>query len=309
MESTTWRDEMKAALDEVDAAVRDIDPLTLSGVLTLVVLLLYPGGTPELVVPLRGLCVVGLVFRPLLRWSGFWAGVTVVLAVSYAGAWAEADNHKFLFAYWTLALTMSTVGDVQPDDDRASSVDVLRTNARWLVGLCFAVALTWKLRTPDFWQGAFLHFSFLVDGRFAPATQLISGLDAATLTENRSVIVPSLTAWDGTGTHAQLHTSPFLAAVSQGLAYWTVVVEACIAVAFLWPEGRGPSPWRDVPLLVFVASTYAVAHVGGFAWILIILGVTQVSPRVPYGRLAYLVTLGLVILYGLNLPKLLLRVV
>lgn len=297
---TSLRDEIASGLAAVEARLEAVDALTLVGALTLVLLLLYPGGTPELQVPLRGLCVAGLLYRPLMHWPWFWGGVTAVLAVSYVGAWAEADNHKFLFAYWSLALTLATAG--------ANAVDVLRTNARWLIGLCFAVAVTWKLRTPDFWQGAFLHFSFLADVRFSAAAQLVGGIDAASLAENRKVILPDLIAWDGAKTSAQFHTTPRLATVSTALAYWTVLIETCIAAAFLWPVDRGPSPWRDLPLLVFIVSTYAVAHVGGFAWILVILGLAQASRSLPYRRLVYLTALGLVILYELNLPRLLLNV-
>ena len=51
---------------------------------------------------------------------------------------------------------------------------------------------------------------------------------------------------------------------------------------------------RNGLLLFFVATTYAVAPVLGFAWILLIMGLAQCPSSLPKTRLAYMTAFALV---------------
>ena len=54
-----------------------------------------------------------------------------------------------------------------------------------------------------------------------------------------------------------------------------MLFEAAVAVVFLWPRGRSLSRARDALLLGFCATTYAVATVEGFGWLLLAMGAAQ----------------------------------
>ena len=77
----------------------------------------------------------------------------------------------------------------------------------------------------------------------------------------------------------------------------TGAIEAAVDLAFLWPLGRGPSRARDALLLGFAATTYAVATVEGFAWLLLAMGTAQCEPDRHRTRLAYLGVYALVLVY------------
>lgn len=78
---------------------------------------------------------------------------------------------------------------------------------------------------------------------------------------------------------------------------WTIALEGLVAVTFLWPLGRGLSALRDMCLIIFCATTYAVAPVEGFGWLLIAVGVAQCEPERGKTRLVYLAVFGLILFY------------
>ena len=61
----------------------------------------------------------------------------------------------------------------------------------------------------------------------------------------------------------------------------------------------GRPPWRDLALLLFIATTYTLAPVPGFAWLLIAMGISQTTPGAAgrTTRLAYALALLLTQLY------------
>lgn len=86
------------------------------------------------------------------------------------------------------------------------------------------------------------------------------------------------------------------------LTWWTILIEAVVAVLFLWPEDRGPSRWRDPALLVFILTTYPVAPVIGFAWVLAAMGTAQSTRRgFPYWPAIYVAAYVLVLM-SLHFP-------
>jgi hypothetical protein len=84
------------------------------------------------------------------------------------------------------------------------------------------------------------------------------------------------------------------------LSVWTLLVEGVIAVAFLLPgRARLLRAARNVSLLTFAFSTYAIATVTGFAWILIVLGIAQCEDEDDLARFGYCMALVLVLAYAL----------
>ena len=84
------------------------------------------------------------------------------------------------------------------------------------------------------------------------------------------------------------------------LSVWTLLIEAAIAVAFLWPGRSEAVRWaRNGTLVAFCLTTYAIATVGAFAWILIIMGVAQCEKEDRLARFAYGALFLLVLVYGM----------
>lgn len=274
--------------------------LDLVAPLTLVLLLLYPVGPNGIRVALQIGAVAGLVYRPLQRVSGYWILLAVAMGMGCLLLWHDADNHKYLITYWCLAVGLSCAAE--------DSAKALRINARLLIGLCFLCAVVWKLRTPDFLTGAYYQFAMLTDERLFSVGQLISGMPPEVYFQNQAAI-ERLTAYSSTVPGVEFEGAASLRPLSKVLVAWTLLVETWIFGSFLWSRS---SVWaarsRYASLLVFVATTYAAAHVGGFAWILTIMGLAQIRSEEASWRLAYFGGLIVVMLYQLDPMDLLLQI-
>ncbi len=280
---------VRTALSKARRRLEECPILDLVAPLTLVLLLLYPVGHEEVSIALQLGAVAGLVYRPLQLVPGYWMLLALGMGIGCAILWHDADNHKYLITYWCLALGLSCMAD-----DTATA---LRVNARLLVGLCFLFAVAWKLRTPDFLTGEYYQFSMLTDERLFSVGQLFTGMTPDTYFQNQEAI-DRLTAYSSTLDQVSLMGAARLRPLSVMLVAWTLLVESWVVVSFLWPVSSERSArFRYASLLVFVATTYAAAHVGGFAWILTIMGLAQVQRAHATWRLVYLGALGLVILY------------
>jgi hypothetical protein len=90
---------------------------------------------------------------------------------------------------------------------------------------------------------------------------------------------------------------PGLARLAVAATAYTALIEAWIALAFLWPRGGRLARSRDAALLLFLATTYAFATVRGFGWVLAALGLAQCAPSRRATRLAYLASVVLIEVY------------
>ncbi len=254
--------------------------------LTLLALLLHPIGTGYLRPAILALAAAGLVLPRLLRHPALWLGLTALTVSRVVLDWPLADNHAYLLAYWCLACALAQRSS---DPPRA-----LAWNGRALVGLAFGFATLWKLLSPDFLDGRFFRVALIQDPRLAPFARHVGGLTDDELAERRAYL----------GLHVDgpaygLPEAPpepaRLRAVAHVATWGTVALEAAAALAFLVPLGR--SKWlRDALLLLFCATTYAVAPVVSFGWLLLALGAAQTEPEAKRTRLAYLAVYGLLLL-------------
>ena len=263
------------------------DRVGLVGAMTLVLLLLFSGGGWYVQVPVAVLGAAGLLLPGLRRSSWFWLGLGALLAAGYLHEWYAVDNHKYLYVYWCLALALA----LRTAEPRAP----LAVSARWLVAICFLFATVWKLLSPDFVDGTFFHYAFLTDLRLQWAAELFGGLSADVSALNRRAL-DSVVGYSAQVSAADLQSSPRVAAMARVLAWATLAVEGLVALVFAAP-GRWPLARLRAPLLVaFVLSTYALAPVIGFGWILLILGLAQAPDRGP-APIAYAVVFLLLPLY------------
>ena len=96
---------------------------------------------------------------------------------------------------------------------------------------------------------------------------------------------------------APISEPPRLRLLAHALTVWTLAIEGLLATAFLWPGRRGPARLRDAALLLFCATTFAVATVAGFGWLLLAMGIAQCPAESGRTRVLYLATFALILFY------------
>lgn len=272
----------------------------LAVVLTFLMFLFY-AGDPDF--PFLGLAPVSVALLMAgILWPRLRRSRLLWLYLAAAVVWARIpellvmDNHHWLIAYWFVAVLCCLVAS--PRDPDAA----VARNARLLVGLAMAFAVVQKLRTGEFVNGDFFEFLLLAGDRFEAFSEIVLRVPAADLAANRAAVASLLTP----GASAELVTEVplvgpgWVGAAAVALSIWTLAIESTIAVAFLWP-GRRPvlRALRNASLLAFAVSTYSIATVGGFAWILMILGVAQCEPEDRLARFGYTAVFLLVLVYTL----------
>lgn len=216
--------------------------------------------------PEKVLALAMLVYSPLIRNRWCWLGMSLCLVVNNLWHWSRLVNHEYLYTYWVLVCAIAVWS--------RTPKQVLRWNARWLIGLCFLFATLWKFLGGEYLDGSFLHLTFLLDSRLAMGAVLFGGLDLATLAENRQIF-ETMQASAAVLDPQQLATTPRMAVASVVLSYWTILIEGLVAASFLFTAFRWLNQKRDWLLIGFVITTYTVIPVLGFGALLMVMGLIQ----------------------------------
>jgi hypothetical protein len=294
MAGIAWTRRLRQAIDRIP----NLDRLEVLPLLSVVLLLLH---APNVWYPLTLLCIVGLVFRRSLRSTTFWYMAAAMVGATVYLNWESADNHKYMICYW--CLTLCCVFSLPAAQQRHA----LSLSSRWLIGLCMAWAVFWKALNPEYMDGSFFQYTLLADERFADFARSLTGLTRQTLADNR-YLLELLTEGHLRGlatTSVELAENRAIGVLAQVLTWWTILIEAALAVAFLWPKGRLVAATRNLLLLLFGVTTYAVAPVVGFGWMLMLLGLAQCESRDRWLKLAYLGTFMLIFVYAAPVSKVL----
>ena len=252
--------------------------------LTLLLLLLHGSTTLLLDVPLRIACGVMLLSPSLLVNPVMWTIICGLVWWMNATVWLWIDNHKILITYWCLACALATSAR---DPDR-----VLAWNGRLLIGLTFLFATTWKVWAGEYWDGSFLEYTFLTDSRVAAIASAIGRIPPDALNQNRLFEFLLGQAPDTIGS-VNLIASQQLQLFTRWASYWTLAIEALVASVFLVRDKQWLSRCRDWILMIFIATTYFLLPVLGFAYVLIIMGFAQCPLRSRSARMAYICLFGL----------------
>jgi hypothetical protein len=278
------------------AAAASVAPLDLVLLLTLVLLLLR---TPEywysqsvIVV----LCVCGVVVRPVRESATLWLILAGFLGAEAGFHWYAADNHKYLECYWCAAL-FGVLSLPAPDRDRALAFD-----SRLLIGLCLAFAVFWKAVSPTYFpQAAFFRFALLTDPRFEYLAHWLAAIPREVLHANQAnELVLKLAFSAGVDvTEVPLAGGAQVYPLALALTWWTFVFEALLAVVFLWPRGRRVVRLGNALLLTFGMTTYLVATVREFGWLLMIMGLAQCAPEQKWARGLFFITILLIQVFTL----------
>jgi hypothetical protein len=260
--------------------------VTLALRLTLLLLLLRPFGTGWLRPSILALAVAGLLLPRALHHPALWLALAGLLGWRVIAGWPLADNHAYLLVYWCLAIALVRLA---PDPRRA-----LAWNGRALVGLAFAFATLWKLLSPDYLDGRFFRVTLVEDERLECVASALGGIDPEALQARRAFVAQHV---DGVGLLGPVpEETARLRRLAVAATWLTLAVEAAVAIAFLAPLGR--RAWlRHALLLLFCATTYAIAPVAGFGWLLLAMGAAHCEPGARRLRLAYVAVFALLILY------------
>jgi hypothetical protein len=277
-------------LDELNEKYLETRLLELILLMTGIILLLFMQHTFFLTAALMLFIPVMLLFRRVLK-SGFvWTILAAVMIVGLIQIWYSADNHTYLTVYWVMTVAICLFAK--------NRMEVISYNARILIGLCFLFAVIWKLLAPEFSDGTFFYFTFLTDSRFFEFAELIAGVNQEMRGHN-ILVYNTLSDPMSRAVAGGMQSTPFLAQLSVFLAYWTLLVEGWIAVAFLLPLSSKLSTWRDIPLVIFMITTYPIATVSGFASLLAVMGFAQCTEQNRLMRTVYLAVFIGVPLFGL----------
>lgn len=264
-------------------------PMVLALQLTLVDLLLQPVGPWWLRWAILLVAVGGMLYRRALLHPGLWLGLALLTGVRVIADWPLSDNHAYLLSYWCLACGLAGLSD-RPQSD-------LARNARWLIGLVFAWACLWKLApSGDYVSGVFFRITMLTDPRFESFAQIVGGLSVEQFEALRNFVTSHADGGLATEIDAPQEPRRFVL-LAQIAAWWNIVLNAAIAIAFLGPRDRGLSRYRNELLLTFCVVTYAIATVAGFGWLLIAMAVAQTDPEQKRLRILYTAAFGLIVLY------------
>lgn len=268
--------DLKTKAKEALQRLTQLDAREVTPRLTLLLLVLYGGSYWDLKVPTVIVAALGMIAPPLARKWWYWAIITVIVGFATVPRLYVVDNHKVLMLWWCFALTVSM---------RAESR--LRWNARLLIGLCFVLAAGWKFATLDFVDGSFLHHTMLADGRFATFSRLVAGVSSDALRENADMLGR---LYAGQLTSVNLADSGASDTIAVGMTIWTLIIEGFIGISFLLANRSVHLRWaRNVALVGFIATTYPIATVIGFGWLLTIMGYAQCRRSEAPAKIAYLV--------------------
>ena len=85
------------------------------------------------------------------------------------------------------------------------------------------------------------------------------------------------------------------------MTWWTILIEGALALFCLWPGNGLVAIIRSLVTLVFAASTYLLAPVMGFGWMVIIMGFAQAPEKYQKLRASFIVVLLVIYVYRMKL--------
>jgi hypothetical protein len=233
---------------------------------------------------------LSLIVRGVRRAPITWLLLATLATARIIFVWPLSDNHLYLLAYWCLATGLALAGP--------TPALTLAASSRWLLGAAFAMAVLWKaVLSPDYMDGRFFRVTLLTDARFTDASMVFGGLTPGDMAQNRKFLEPLPEG-------AELLDPPVLVEPARLRAFATVAtwgglaLETLIALLCLIPANRTIEMARHVALLLFCSTTYALAPVAGFGWLIAAMGLAQCRPNQRYLRVSYITVFLLILLYS-----------
>ena len=258
--------------------------------LTAIILLLRPFDVWWAASFVLAAACLSLLSRAIRRAPVTWLLVAVFVAARIVAVWPLSDNHIYLLAYWCLALGLAL--------SSANPAGTLSVSSRWLLGGAFAMAVLWKAAlSPDYVDGRFFRVTLLTDERFADASLVFGGLSREQMIQNRAFLEP-LPQGAELLTPPPFVEPPRLRAFAAAATWGGLVLEGLIALTCLVPVRGRLDVARHGLLLAFCVTTYALAPVAGFGWLIATMGLAQCRPHQQSLHRAYVAVFILILLYS-----------
>jgi hypothetical protein len=218
-----------------------------------------------------------------------WLAIAALVAIRIVAVWPLSDNHIYLLAYWCLAIALAL--------SSSTPALTLATSSRWLLGAAFGLAVLWKaVLSPDFVDGRFFRVTLLTDERFADASLVFGGLSREQMATNREFLEP-LPEGAALLNPPRFVEPPGLRTFAAGATWGGLILESLVALLSLIPAAGRIEAARHASLLAFCITTYALAPVAGFGWLLAAMGLAQCRLDQRFLRAAYVVAFVLILLY------------
>jgi len=259
----------------------------LSTQFTLLTLLLTQVGIAYTRPFILSLAAIGLLSSRLCKHPLLWFSLFLLTGFRVFDQWPMADNHAYLLALWCLTFFLTSY--------RESSTRILANNARILIGLVFLLASFQKISAADYMNGTFFRYLFLTDDRFEDFAVLFGNISYQQIDDARKLLdaylfSPTLFHGEIVPISVEFNLLVMLA------TWWNVLDQIIVACCFLSPTNSLLYKHRDFVLLVFCITTYAVAPVPGFAWLLISMALAQSEPK-SHIQISYFITFFIVLFY------------
>jgi hypothetical protein len=257
--------------------------------LTAIVLLLRPLDVWWVAAFVLPAACLSLLSRTVRRAPLTWILVALIIGARIVVVWPLSDNHIYLLAYWCLAIALAL--------SSATPAATLSASSRWLLGGAFGMAVLWKaVLSPDYLDGRFFRVTLLTDERFADAALVFGGLSRDQMAQNRAFLEPLPNGAE------LLSPPPFvepprLRAFAAVTTWSGLILEGLIALTCLIPLTRLDIA-RHALLLAFCITTYALAPVAGFGWLIATMGLAQCRPHQRLLLGAYVAVFILILMYS-----------
>jgi hypothetical protein len=258
-------------------------------VLTAIVLLLRPLDVWWVAAFIQAAACLSLLSRTVRRAPLTWVLLAMFVSARVVVVWPLSDNHIYLLAYWCLAIGLAL--------SSPAPAATLSSSSRWLLAGVFGMAVLWKaVLSPDYIDGRFFRVTLLTDERFADAALVFGGLSREQMAQNRAFLDPLPEG-------AELLTPPpfvepaRLRAFAAVITWSGLILEGLIALTCLIPLSRLELA-RHTLLLAFCVTTYALAPVAGFGWLIATMGLAQCGSRQRPLLGAYVAVFILIVLYA-----------
>lgn len=229
------------------------------------------------------LLAVVILFPSLYRSPLVWVALTGLVLARYLPDWEGVDNHDWLLVYWCAALACALLS--------TEPVAVLRTQARLLAGLVFALAVAWKLRSGQYVDGSFFEHALLADPRLEPVARWVGGLSDAEYAANASLLGDLVSGAPA----VSLVTTERLRAAAFVMTWSALLLETAAAVCFLAPPASRLGRLRHAMVFVFCVTTYLVVPVIGFGVLLVLMAYATTGDGETGVRRLHLVLLAFLV--------------
>ena len=230
--------------------------------MVLVLLLLFAIEIPAygVVVPL--LAVPGILVQRIAFNAYYWVLIALVFTLFYffLGTAHFVPNYKLGFVSLITSVTIVLFAK-RNDEDWPR---LFRKLVRWVIGIGFLIIATGRLLSAEYLDGSYHEFHFLTDRSLHRATSALTGLGTPELYGVSQSFTQLLSSTDPSRQISVL-TNPMLRPTALLWAYFTVFLQAMIAITFLAPRGSWLNRRREWFLIAFIVGTFPLDTAPGFA--------------------------------------------